>query len=155
MVWNFLFLYIILGHKRECGCGLTDWPQTHTLLWGSLRFESLSLSPCQITSKGHNKPSESRFPSVRSENKKRKISEYQSATVILLLWAAFTTGFHLNGLNMSPEHLHCSSLMFSSDSCTFSLWSKKISAFKLNKKKTYIFFLFSLSFRWKHQPRGM
>lgn len=34
------------------------------------------LSCCQITSKGNSKPSESRFSSVRSENKKRKICEF-------------------------------------------------------------------------------
>ncbi|XP_062419035.1 protein RIC-3b [Pungitius pungitius] len=31
----------------------------------------------KITSKGNSKPSESRFPSVRSENKKRKISDFE------------------------------------------------------------------------------
>ncbi|XP_062246311.1 protein RIC-3b isoform X1 [Platichthys flesus] len=31
----------------------------------------------KITSKGHNKPSESRFPSARSENKKRKITDFE------------------------------------------------------------------------------
>ncbi|XP_032378575.1 protein RIC-3b isoform X2 [Etheostoma spectabile] len=33
----------------------------------------------KITSKGNNKPAESRFPSVRSENKKRKITDFELA----------------------------------------------------------------------------
>ncbi|XP_068579307.1 protein RIC-3b [Cebidichthys violaceus] len=33
----------------------------------------------KITSKGNNKPTESRFPSVRSENKKRKITDFELA----------------------------------------------------------------------------